>query len=85
LATFNILDFSAVGDGMSNDAAAIQGAIDACTQAGGGTVLVPGGKTYFTGAFALKSNVELHVERGAVLQGSDRYADYTYRFNVGAM
>ncbi len=85
MAIFNILDYGALGDGKSNDAAAIQGAIDACTQAGGGTVLVPGGKTYFTGAFALKSNVELHVERGAVLQGSDRYADYTYRFNVGAL
>ena len=85
MAIFNILDYGALGDGKSNDAAAIQGAIDACTQAGGGTVLVPGGKTYFTGAFALKSNVELHVERGAVLQGSNRYADYTYRFNVGAL
>ena len=85
MATYNVLDYGAVGDGKSNDASAIQGAIEACTAAGGGTVLVPAGKIYFTGALALKSNVELHVERGAVIQGSDRYADYTYRFNVGAL
>lgn len=82
---YNILDFGAVGDGQTNDARAIQGAIDACNAGGGGMVLAPAGKTYFTGAFALKSNVELHIERGAVIQGSDRYADYTYRFNVGAL
>lgn len=85
MAVYNILDFGAVGDGQANDAGAIQRAIDACTVGGGGTVLVPAGKVYRSGSFALKSNVELHVERGAVIQGSDRYADYTYRFHVGAL
>jgi polygalacturonase len=67
---YNILDFGAAGDGTDNDAAAIQRAIDACTRAGGGTVFVPAGKTFRTGTIELKSNVELHVERGAVLAGA---------------
>jgi len=62
---YNILDFGAAGDGTANDAAAIQRAIDACTRAGDGTVLVPAGKTFRTGTIELKSNVELtsSVER----------------------
>jgi len=82
---YNILDFGAEGDGTANDAAAIQRAIDACTQAGGGMVLVPAGKTFRTGTIELKSNVELHVERGAVLAGSGEWADYTHRLQVGAL
>lgn len=82
---YNILDYGAVGDGKVNDAAAIQSAIDACNAAGGGTVLVPAGKVFRTGTIALKSNVELHVERGAVILGSEDYSDYPYRIQVGAL
>jgi hypothetical protein len=48
MATFNILDHGAAGDGATNDAAAIQRAVDACAAAGGGTVLVPAGRTFVT-------------------------------------
>ena len=85
MSIYNILDFGAAGDATTNDAAAIQRAIDACTRAGGGTVLVPAGKTFRTGTIELKSNVELHVERGAVLAGSGEWADYTRRLQVGAL
>lgn len=44
--TISVLDFGAVGDGATNDAAAFQAAINAAGAAGGGTVLVPGGKVY---------------------------------------
>lgn len=74
--TFNVLTYHAIGDGITNDAPAIQAAIDACTAAGGGTVLLPAGRTYFSGTLQLKSNVELHVERGATLLASGNLADY---------
>jgi hypothetical protein len=82
---FNILTYGAVGDGHTNDVGAIQNAIDECHQSGGGQIIVPAGKTYLTGSFALKSNVELHIERGAVIRGSANYADYTHRMYVGAL
>ena len=64
---YNVLDYGALGDGKTNDAAAIQRAIDACT-ATGGTVLIPGGRMFRSGSIVLKSNVELCLENGAVLQ-----------------
>lgn len=74
--TYNVLDYGAVGDGTTNDAAAIQAAIDACSSAGGGRVLIPGGKIYRSGTIVLKSYVELHLETGAILKGSDHLEDY---------
>ncbi len=74
---YNIKDFGAVGDGVSNDAAALQKAVDLCFEAGGGTVLVPAGQTFMTGSFVLKAQVELHLERGATLLASPNYADYS--------
>lgn len=77
MADFNIRDYGAIGDGKTNDAAAIQAAIDACTSAGGGRVIVPSGAVYLSGTITLKSNVELHVERGATIEASGAAADYT--------
>ncbi len=73
---YNILQFGAVGDGITNDTASIQAAIDACAAAGGGKVILPGGKTYRCGALILCSNLEIHLEMGAVLKGSDNIEDY---------
>ncbi len=67
---YNILDFGAKGDGTTNDADAIQQAINHCNETGGGTVLVPAGKTFLTGSFELKSHVNLHIEHGATLRAS---------------
>ncbi|QDU56546.1 pectinesterase family protein [Aeoliella mucimassa] len=47
--------------------AAIQQAIDACHEAGGGRVVVPAG-TWPTGALVLRSNVNLHLEQQATLE-----------------
>lgn len=85
MTTVNIRDFGAVGDGIVNDAAAVQRAVDACSEQGGGRVLVPSGSVFKIGSVMLKDNVELHLERGAVLDGSEDPADYTERFRVSAL
>jgi len=64
---FPITSFGAAADGQSDCTGAIAKAITACAQAGGGRVIVPAGE-FLTGPIHLKSNVELHLERGAVLK-----------------
>ncbi len=64
--TFNILDYGADVSGVQLSTAAIQGAIDDCTKAGGGTVIVPAG-IYLTGPIELKSNVRLYTERNSLI------------------
>ena len=59
--TYNVLDYGADKTGVALSTEAIQGAIDACTNAGGGTVIIPEG-IYFTGPLTLKSNVRLYTE-----------------------
>jgi len=75
MATLNIQDFGAKGDGVTKDTTALQGAIDKCTQSGGGTVLVPAG-TFLTAPLVLKSNVNLHISAGGTLLGSTDNEDY---------
>lgn len=53
----------------------IQNAIDSCAATGGGEVIFPAGK-FLCGGIQLKSNVTLQLQKGALLQGSDKYADY---------
>ena len=69
-----ITDYGAVGDGKMLNTAAIQRALDDCGKTGG-TVLVPPG-TWLTGSLFLRSNTELHLEKGAVLLGSPDLSDY---------
>lgn len=72
----SILAFGAVGDnGQTNNAEAINKAIEYCSQNGGGQVNVPAGK-YMTGTIFLKSNVTLFLSKGAVLVGSSQLHDY---------
>ena len=72
---FYIKDFGAVADGKTLNTAAIQAAIDACTEAGGGSVVVSGG-VYMTGTIVLKENVDLHIEADGTLLGSPDCSDY---------
>ena len=66
----NVKDFGAVGDGVTNDTAAVQRAIDA-----GGTVVFPPG-TYLCGTLYLKSHGGLKLEAGSVLLASPDKKDY---------
>ncbi|MBE7181237.1 MAG: right-handed parallel beta-helix repeat-containing protein, partial [Terriglobus roseus] len=70
----NLRGFRAVGDGHTNDTAALQRAID---QVSGehGTLVVPAG-TFVIGTVQLRSHMTLLLEHGAVLQGSPRVEDY---------
>ena len=72
---FDVRTFGARGDGASKDTAAVQRALDACAQAGGGRVTVPTG-TYLIGSIFLGDNTELHLKDGATLLGSPDLADY---------
>jgi polygalacturonase len=73
--TINILKFGAKADGSTLNTKSINDAIDACSKKGGGVVLVPPG-VFLTGPLVLKSNVNLHLQRNAMLQFSDNFDDY---------
>lgn len=84
--TYNIMDFGAVGDGKTDDAAAIQRAIDKCSEAGGGTVTVPAGRTFMCGPVHLKSFVNLNLEPNSRLLANPDEAIYhesAFRANEG--
>ena len=68
-AMFNVKDYGATGVRAANATAAIQKAIDACAQAGGGMVYLPPGE-YTSGALHLRSHVRFHIEGGATLYAS---------------
>ena len=83
---YNILAYGAIGDGHTDDALAIQKAIDACSAAGGGRVVVPSGKTYLAGPFKLKSFVDFYVETNAKLLANPNekvYTESAFRENKG--
>lgn len=68
---------SAAREGWDNDSrAAIQSAIDAVAEAGGGRVVVPPGQWYCDGPLRLRSRVDLHVAAGAHLRFSGNAASY---------
>ncbi|MGE5125137.1 MAG: glycoside hydrolase family 28 protein [Betaproteobacteria bacterium] len=72
---FPITDFGAVADGETDATLAFRSAIEACSSAGGGHVIVPPG-VFLTGPIQLKSNVDLHVSAGATVRFSRDPARY---------
>src|ERR1700744_4177043 len=73
--TFNVLDFGAKGDGVTKDTVAIQNALNAAANSGGGTVYVPEG-VFLTGSLLMHSNTTLQLASRADLMGSPDIADY---------
>lgn len=72
---YNIKEYGAIGDSRILNTEFIQKAIDAAYSNGGGRVLVPAG-IFLTGTIRLKNNVELYLEKDAVLLGSSHLSDY---------
>ena len=79
MSVFSIADFGAVTSDLLQTKA-IQSAIDACFLSGGGRVVIPCG-IFITGGIRLRSGVELYLESGAVLRGSEDPEDYNGFWN----
>lgn len=61
---FNVIDFGAKGDSITDCTNAFKTAIETCNIAGGGVVVVPAG-VFSTGSIYLKSNVNLYISENA--------------------
>lgn len=73
--TVCLADFGAVGDGLTLNTEAFRKAISALEKQGGGRLVVPAG-IWLSGLISLKNNIELHLERGAVLLASPDKRDH---------
>lgn len=73
--TINITRYGAKADGITLNTKSINKAIDECSAKGGGVVLVPQG-LWLTGPIVLKSNINLHIDRAALLQFTDDKSRY---------
>lgn len=67
---FDVREYGAKGDGTSVDSAAINRAIEAAGEAGGGTVVFPAG-IYLSYSIRLKSNIALALGPGATILAAD--------------
>ena len=73
---YEVLKYGASGDGTTDDQKSIQSAIDECYFDGGGTVVLSSGRTYYSSSIVIKKNVELKIEKGAVLKATSDINGY---------
>ncbi len=73
--TFSIIRYGAIPDGVTLNTKAINEAIADCSRKGGGVVLVPHG-LWSTGPIVLRSHVNLHIDRAAILQFTTDFDQY---------
>jgi polygalacturonase len=77
---FLITKYGARAGAQNDSTEAFRRAIEACNRAGGGRVVVPAGE-FLTGAIHLKSNVNLHVSKGATVKFSQDTKKYPLVFS----
>ncbi|MCM8772548.1 MAG: glycosyl hydrolase family 28 protein [Candidatus Omnitrophica bacterium] len=75
MSTYRITEFGVRPDGKTINTEKIQKAIDTCYKNGGGRIIFQPG-IYKTGTIFLKSNVELYLENGSKIIGSESLNDY---------
>ncbi|MGH2649364.1 MAG: glycoside hydrolase family 28 protein [Ginsengibacter sp.] len=73
--SFSIKDFGGVNDGNTLNTGAFKKTIDACVAAGGGKVVVPPG-LWLTGPIQLQSDINLCVEKGALIIFTKDHSQY---------
>ncbi|WP_316817187.1 glycoside hydrolase family 28 protein [Pedobacter nyackensis] len=73
--TISILKYGAKNDGLTLNTKGINQAITDCNKRGGGVVLIPEG-LWLTGPIELKSNVNLHLAKNALLQFTKDFNEY---------
>ncbi len=66
---YDVRNYGALGDGKNLDNMAINKAIEACANNGGGTVIITSG-TYLCGSIHIKSHVNLYLDAGAIIIGA---------------
>lgn len=64
--TVYLTDFGAIGDGSALNTQAFEKAISALNKKGGGHLVVPAG-IWLTGLISLKDNIDLHLDRNALV------------------
>lgn len=67
--TVRLTDFGAKGDGVTDNTEAFQKAISQLSKQGGGHLVVPAG-VWLTGLISLKDNIDLHLERNAIVMAT---------------
>lgn len=72
---YRITDYGVINDSSVIQTEKIQAVIDKATEAGGGVVLIPEG-TFLSGSLFFKTKTHLHLEKDAVLKGSDDISDF---------
>lgn len=70
-----VTTYGAKGDGKTMNTTAIQLAIDELAKTGGGKLIIPEGR-FLSGSIILKSGIELHLQKNAILLGSSNPKDY---------
>ena len=73
--TVSISDFGGKGDGIALNTEAFSTAIETLSKKGGGKLNVPAG-VWFTGPIVLKSNINLHLDKGALILFSPDFSLY---------
>lgn len=80
-AVFDVKKYGAKSDGVTLNTCAVQSAIDACFESGGGTVLFDSGDFVLSTVF-LRDNVRILIEKGARILGAPSFDDYCFHEKI---